>query len=39
MIPLVAYEAELRQLREHVVNVAEEARAEPRARSRTRSGR
>ena len=26
MIPLVAYEAELRQLREHVVNVAEEAR-------------
>ena len=27
MIPLVAYETELRQLREHVVNVAEEARA------------
>ncbi len=26
MIPLVAYETELRQLREHVVNVAEEAR-------------
>jgi len=28
MIPLVAYETELRQLREHVVNVAEEARRE-----------
>ena len=29
MIPLVAYETELRQLREHVVNVAEEASARP----------
>ena len=39
MIPLVAYETELRQLREHVVNVAEEARRGANGEVPTRSGR